>query len=106
MVSDMILQWITFAVMILIQAVAAAAVISSMRATLASYGVEIKSLRDWRHEMAPKAMLISDHGETLRDHEGRLRVVEKDHGMFHIEDCPYSKECPLRRGSMLGIHQP
>ena len=89
----MIIQWLTFAVMILIQAVAAAAIISSMRATLATYGEEIKALLDWRHEFGPKDMVISDHTETLKDHEGRIREVEKrPRGDCPVVDCPLRKE--------------
>lgn len=85
----MLLQWLTFAVMILIQAVAAAAIIASMRATLQTYGEEIKALRDWRHSFGPKEMVIEDHTETLKDHEGRIRLVEK------FKACPYD-ECPVK----------
>ena len=81
--------------MILIQAVAAGVIISAMRTTLATYGEEIKSLRDWRHSFGPKEMVISDHGEQLKDHETRIRDVEKRR-QFVEGECPLS-ECPLRR---------
>ena len=95
--SIMVIQWLTFAVMILIQAVAAGVIISAIRVTLATHGEEIKFLRDWRHSLAPKEMLIDDHVEQLKDHEQRIRVVEKERGTFDIDDCPLSKDCPLRR---------
>jgi hypothetical protein len=92
--ESMLVQWLTFAVMILIQAVAAAVIISAIRVQLATHGEEIKSLRDWRHEMAPKAMLINDHVEQLKDHEERIRYVEK-HPSSPV-DCPVV-DCPIRR---------
>lgn len=85
----MIIQWLTFAVMILIQAVGAAIVISSMRTTLESYGAEIKALRDWRHSFGQKEMVYDDHGKTLDDHEVRIRVVEKQR-TCPLEECPFS----------------
>jgi hypothetical protein len=46
------LQWLTFAVMILIQGVAAASVVTSLKVTLTA------------------------HHEQLKDHEARLRYIE------------------------------
>ena len=88
----MLLQWLTFAVMILIQAVAAAIVISAMRTTLATYGEEIKALREWRHKFGPKEMVIDQHELDLKDHEGRIREIERQR---HISNCEV-EECPLR----------
>jgi len=93
----MLIQWLTFAVMILIQAVAAAAIISSMRSTLETYGKEIASLRDWRHAFGPKEMVLDDHTETLKDHEERIRDVEKrPRGDCPVQDCPLRKEYESR----------
>jgi len=39
---------------------------------------EIKYLRDWKHDFGPYKMLVDDHAETLKDHEVRLRVLEKE----------------------------
>jgi hypothetical protein len=72
-------------------------IISAIRVQLAVHSEEIKSLREWRQAMAPKETLIDDHREQLRDHEDRIRVVEKTGGSWDIDDCPLSKECPLRR---------
>jgi hypothetical protein len=87
----MLVQWLTFAVMILIQAVAAAVIITSIRTTLLTQGLEIEKLRTWRHEVGPQSMVISGHAEELHDHETRLRAVEKQR-----PDCPV-KDCPLRQ---------
>jgi hypothetical protein len=88
----MIIQWLTFAIMILIQAVAAGVIISAMRTTLTTYGEEIRALRDWRHSFGPKEMVITDHGEQLKDHETRIRDVEKRRlGLCPLEDCPLRK---------------
>jgi len=87
----MVLQWLTFAVMILIQAVAAGVIISAIRTTLATHTEEIKSLRDWRHKFGPKEMVIDDHDEKLKDHEIRIRAVERHQG----EGCSVDG-CPLR----------
>ena len=87
----MILQWLTFAVMILIQAVAAGVIISAIRTTLASHSEEIKGLRDWRHSFGPKEMVIADHTEQLKDHESRIRLVERKPS----EACT-TVGCPLR----------
>lgn len=48
----MAIQWVTFGVMILIQAIAATAVVVSIRTTLVN------------------------HGEQLKDHESRVRHLE------------------------------
>jgi hypothetical protein len=99
--SSMLIQWLTFAVMILIQAVAAGVIISAIRVQLTTHGEEIKSLRDWRHDFAPKSMIIDDHGKQLVDHEERLRYVEKHPlsvvGPTHtvVADCPIT-DCPYR----------
>ena len=91
----MLLQWLTFAVMILIQAVAAGVIISAIRTTLKVQGEEIKSLRDWRHAFGPKEMVYDDHGVQLRDHESRLRTVETRHlTRVEIEACPV-EHCPI-----------
>ena len=99
--SSMLIQWLTFAVMILIQAVAAGVIISAIRVQLTSHGEEIKALRDWRHDFGPKAMIIDDQGRKLEDHEERLRYVEKHPntvvaGPTHTADCPVT-DCPYRR---------
>ena len=73
----MIIQWLTFAVMILIQAVAAVYIMASIRTTLTEHTHEIQRLRDWRHQFGPKEMVYDDHGFKLIDHEARLRVVER-----------------------------
>jgi hypothetical protein len=73
----MIIQWLTFAVMILIQAVAAVYIMASIRTTLTEHTVEIQRLRDWRHHFGPKEMVYDDHGLRLTDHESRIRVVER-----------------------------
>jgi hypothetical protein len=73
----MLIQWLTFAVMILIQAVAAGVIISSIRTTLTEHTHEIQRLRDWRHHFGPKEMVYDDHGLRLTDHENRLRIVER-----------------------------
>jgi uncharacterized membrane protein (DUF106 family) len=73
----MLLQWLTFAVMILIQAVAAGVIISAIRVTLDQHGKEIEKLREWKHMMAPKEMMVADHGEQLKDHEMRIRATEQ-----------------------------
>jgi hypothetical protein len=73
----MIIQWLTFAVMILIQAVAAGVIMASIRTTLAEHTHEIERLREWRHKFGPKEMVYDDHGLRLTDHEARLRIVER-----------------------------
>jgi hypothetical protein len=95
--SSMLIQWLTFAVMILIQAVAAGVIISAIRVQLQTHGEEIKALRDWRHDFGPKAMIIDDHGKQLTDHEERIRFFEK-HPVTSttVLDCPVS-DCPYRR---------
>jgi hypothetical protein len=73
----MVVQWLTFAVMILIQAVAASAIMASIRTTLKEHAHEIDRLREWRHKFGPKEMVYDDHGFKLADHETRIRVVER-----------------------------
>lgn len=75
--DSMLLQWLTFAVMILIQAVAAGAMLAAIRTTLAEHGKEIERLREWRHHVEPKEMVYDDYGTTLKDHESRIRTVER-----------------------------
>jgi hypothetical protein len=103
----MLLQWLTFAVMILIQAVAAGVIISAIRVQLATHGEEIKALRDWRHDFGPKEMVYDSHGEELKDHEVRLRAVEGRH-LTHVEAeaCPVVN-CPIREKYLhnLELHQ-
>ena len=97
MADNMLLQWLTFAVMILIQAVAAGVIISAIRTTLKVQGEEIKSLRDWRHSFGPKEMVYDDHGIQLRDHESRIRTVETRHlSRVEVEACPVT-DCEIRR---------
>jgi hypothetical protein len=74
--ESMLLQWLTFAVMILIQAVAAAAVMSAIRTTLSEHTKEIERLREWHHKFGPKEMVYDDYGNQLRDHETRIRAGE------------------------------
>ena len=73
----MLLQWLTFAVMILIQAVAAISMLSAIRTTLVDHGKEIERLRDWRHRMAAKEMVYDEYGHRLDDHESRIRATEQ-----------------------------
>jgi hypothetical protein len=76
--ENMLLQWLTFAVMILIQAVAAGAMLAAIRTTLADHTKEIERLREWRHRFGPKEMVYDDYGFQLKDHETRIRGVESD----------------------------
>lgn len=93
----MLIQWLTFAVMILIQAVAAGVIISAIRTTLVAHSEEIKSLRDWRHKFGPKEMVIDDHEERLKDHETRIRVTETRHrSQAEMGACPIT-DCPVRK---------
>jgi hypothetical protein len=95
--ENVLLQWLTFAVMILIQAVAAGVIISAIRTTLSAHSEEIKSLREWRHAFGPKEMVYDDHGVQLKDHETRLRTVETRHlSRVEVEACPVS-DCPVRK---------
>lgn len=73
----MLIQWLTFAVMILIQAVAAGAMLAAIRTTLADHTKEIERLREWRHKFGPKEMIYDDYGKQLVDHEARIRVTER-----------------------------
>lgn len=73
----MLIQWLTFAVMILIQAVAAGAMLAAIRTTLADHTKEIERLREWRHKFGPKEMVYDKYGEVLTDHEARIRVTER-----------------------------
>lgn len=73
----MLIQWLTFAVMILIQAVAAGAMLAAIRTTLADHTKEIERLREWRHKFGPKEMVYDRYGEVLVDHEARIRVTER-----------------------------
>ena len=73
----MLIQWLTFACMVLIQAVAAVWAISAIRTTLEQHSVEIQTLRDFKHEMTSKGMAVDQHEREIVDHETRLRVVEK-----------------------------
>jgi hypothetical protein len=75
--ENMLLQWLTFAVMILIQAVAAGAMLAAIRTTLADHTKEIERLREWRHRFGPKEMVYDKYGEILVDHESRIRVTER-----------------------------
>ena len=75
--DSMLLQWLTFVVMILIQAVAAVAMISAMRTTLTEHATEIQRLRDWRHRFGPKEMVYDEYGHRIEDHESRIRGVER-----------------------------
>ena len=96
--SSMLIQWLTFAVMILIQAVAAAVIISAIRVQLKTHGEEIQALRTWRHDFGPKAMVIDDQGKKLEDHEVRIRSVEKHPATTPtVVDCPVGHDCPYRR---------
>lgn len=95
--ESVILQWLTFAVMILIQAVAAGVIISAIRVTLAAHSEEIKSLRDWRHAFGPKEMVYDAHGKELKDHEARIRAVEtRQLARLEFESCPVH-DCPVRQ---------
>ena len=90
----MLVQWLTFSIMILIQAVAAVWCVSAIRTTLSAQGQEIQSLRDWRHKVAPKEMLVETHADQLKDHEARIRNVEARHIVAKacpVEDCPFKK---------------
>lgn len=92
----MLIQWLTFAVMILIQAVAAGVIISAIRVTLAAHSEEIKALRDWRHAFGPKEMVYDAHGEELKDHEARIRAVEARHVLrMDADSCPV-EHCPIK----------
>ena len=73
----MLLQWLTFGAMIVIQLVAAAAMVSSIRTTLMDHSKEIERLRDWRHRIGPKEMVYDEYGHRLDDHETRIRGVEQ-----------------------------
>ena len=75
--DSMLLQWITFGAMILIQAIAAGAMVSAIRTTLAEHGKEIERLREWRHRIGPKEMVYDEYGHRLADHESRIRGVER-----------------------------
>lgn len=75
--DSMLLQWITFAAMILIQVIAAVAMVSTIRTTLAEHGKEIERLREWRHRIGPKEMVYDEYGHRLADHESRIRGVER-----------------------------
>lgn len=74
--DQVLIQWLTFAVMILIQAVAAGAMLAAIRTTLADHTKEIQRLRDWRHQFGPKEMVYDTYGHQLADHETRIRGVE------------------------------
>lgn len=75
--DSMLIQWLTFAVMILIQAVAAGAMLSAIRTTLSEHSKEIDRLREWRHRIGPKEMVYDEYGHRLDDHETRIRGVER-----------------------------
>ena len=90
----MLVQWLTFAIMILIQTCVAVWAVSAIRTALDAQGAEIKALREWRHEFGPKAMVIDDHTEKLGDHESRLRALEHRPGLSAdcvLENCPFKR---------------
>lgn len=72
----MLVQWLTFAVMILIQIGVAAWTLSAIRTTLDVQGGEIKTLRERTHALAQKVMVIDGHEKQLGDHETRIRGLE------------------------------
>lgn len=71
------IQWLTFAVTILIQTAVAVWTISAIRTTLDVHEQEIKTLRDWKHTAVNKLMSVDQHERDLIDHEMRLRDLEK-----------------------------
>ncbi len=72
----MVIQWLTFAVMILIQTVTAVWILAAIRTTLEVQGGEIKMLRERWHDLAPKVMVVESHIKLLDDHETRIRSLE------------------------------
>jgi hypothetical protein len=91
----MVIQWLTFAVMILIQGLAAVWVIAKIQTTMQVQGIEIEKLRTWRHNVGPQEMVVQGHGSELQDHEGRLRKLESAGNRM---DCTLDN-CPFRRDS-------
>ncbi len=82
----MLIQWLTFAVMILIHLSVAAWAVSAIKTTLTVQGTEIQNLRDWRHSLASKEMMIDQHGVVLADHEARIRVIEKEQTQADMDE--------------------
>ena len=74
---DLVTSWLTFAVMVLIQAVMAASIISAIKTTLNAHSAEIERLRDWKHEFGPRQMVYDGWGKVLEDYEDRIRDLEK-----------------------------
>ncbi len=72
----MLVQWLTFAVMVLIQSLAAVWVVSAIRTALDIQGREIQTLRDRWHALASKIMAVEQHEKELVDHESRIRALE------------------------------
>ena len=68
--------WMTFGLMLLIQVVAAVAIVARVNAKLEIHAIEIATLRDWRHKFGPKEMLLDEHVDLLKDHEARIRHLE------------------------------
>src|SRR6185369_9125585 len=76
------LQWLTFAVTVVIQLLIAAWTVATINAQLKVQGGEIVKLRDWRHAFGPKEMILDAHVKQIEDHETRLRQLER-----HASDC-------------------
>ncbi len=72
----MLVQWLTFGVMILIQTVAAVWALSAIRTALDFQGKEIQTLRDRWHALASKFMAVDQHEKEIVDHETRIRALE------------------------------
>ena len=72
----MVLPWLTFALMILIQTSAAAAVVATVKTTLDMHS---KALADMEMRLRPVEDLRSFvlGGQLCREHEHRLNTLEK-----------------------------
>ena len=73
----MVLQWISFGLMISIQVGVAVWCVATISTTLTDHGKEIERLREWRHKLASKEMTYDSYAMELQDHEARIRQVEK-----------------------------
>jgi len=72
-----LIQWLSFAVTILIQLLIAAWTVATIKAQLNMQGGEIMKLRDWRHAFGPKEMVLDNHVKQIEDHEARIRQLER-----------------------------
>lgn len=73
----MMTQWISIAIVLLIQLGGFVALFSRMNYIIGEMKKEVEALRGWRHDFGQKEMVYDNHTVVLQDHEIRLRVLER-----------------------------